>query len=119
VAYTYTITVPLKLEVVTIQNNQLLTSRAVHFVVELESKTAITQKDVDQAALSLQGKSIPSETELIRCVKQIAASCMAESKPLIDRLYTLRPHFPKVKTAVVLDGTIQWHEKRAAETLRE
>jgi hypothetical protein len=119
VAYTYNITLPLKLQVVALEDKQLLASRAIHFVVEFESKTPLTQKDVDQAELSLQGKAIPAETELIRCVKHIAATCLAESKPMIDTLYTLRPHFPKVKTAVVLAGNIRWNQKRVDKPFRE
>jgi hypothetical protein len=119
VAYTYTITVPLKLQVVALQDNQILTSRDINFVVEFESKTPIKQADISQAELYLQGKPFPADTELIRCVKHIADTCMAESKPMVDTLYTLRPHFPKVKTAVVLDGNIRWTEKRVDKTFRE
>jgi hypothetical protein len=106
-------------QIVAIQDNQLMGSRDMQFVVEFESKTPLTQKMVDQAALLLQGKAIPAETELIRCVKHIADTCMAESKPLVDTLSMLRPRFPKVTTAVVLDGNIRWRKKPVHQTVRE
>ena len=112
-AYTYTITIPLKFQVVTRRDNQLLTSRKVNFVVEFESKLPITQEEVDQVESALQGKPALTETELIRCVKQISAECLAKGKLMADRLSGLRPGFPQVKSAVLLNGKITWNDKKA------
>ena len=111
VVYTYEITVPLILQVVALKDNRPLASRAVNFVVAFTSAAPLTAADREQAELALQGKPIAAETELIRCVQSIAATCLAQSQPMIERLSMLRPDAPKVTTAVVLDGHIRWHEK--------
>ncbi len=111
VVYTYDITVPLLFQIITLEGNRPIASRAINFVVDFTSKTPITQADVTQAELALQGKPVASDTELIRCVQTIAARCVAESEPMIERLSLLSPHAPTVKAAVVLEGNIRWHKK--------
>jgi hypothetical protein len=112
VVHLYEITVPLILQVVALKDKRPIASRTVNFVVEFTSAAPLTAADREQAELALRGKSIAAETELIRCVQTIAATCLAQSKPMIDSLSTLNPHAPKVRAAVVLDGHIRWHKKR-------
>ena len=112
-AYTYNITIPLKVQLVTTKDN-LVQSREVNFVVDFTSQTPITQGEVEQAELFLQGKPVTSDAELMRCVKSIADSFRAESKPMLARLYAQRPNFPQAKPEVVLNGNIRWNEKRVA-----
>jgi hypothetical protein len=121
VPYIYTIAIPLKIQIEALEKKTrfgetAIKARDVNFVVEFENKTPLTQEDVAQAESALKtllkGKPVSADTELIRCVTKIAASCMAESKPMLDRLYMLRPNFPKVQASVVLNGNLSWHEKR-------
>jgi hypothetical protein len=112
-AYTYNITIPLKVQLVSTKD-KLVQSREVNFVVDFITQTPITQGEVEQAELFLQGKPVTSDTELMRCVKSIADSFLTESKPMLARLSALRPNIPQVKTEVVLNGNIGWNEKRAA-----
>jgi hypothetical protein len=120
VAYTYTITIPLKVQVEALEEKGrfgplALNEKPIHFVVEFASKTSITKEDVQHAEAALKdflkGKPVPTDTQLLRCVTKVAASCMAESKPMLDRLYTLRPTFPKVQARVVLNGHLSCQEK--------
>ena len=87
-----------------------------NFVVDFTSKTPLTHTDVQgaEAALKdfLKGKPVTADTELLRCVTTIAASCMAEAKPMLERLYALRPNFPTVQPGVVLNGHLSCQEKQ-------
>ena len=121
VPYIYNIAIPLKIQMEALEEKTrfgklAINARDVNFMVEFEHKTPLTQEDVAQAELALKtflkGKSVSADTELIRCVKKIAASCIAESKPMLDQLYMFRPNFPKLQASVVLNGNLSWHEKR-------
>jgi hypothetical protein len=111
VGYIYEVTIPLILQVVALKDNRPLISRAVKFVVDFTSATPLTAADQEQAELALRGKPIAAETELIRCVQTIVATCLAQSQPMIEQFARLRPDAPKVSAAVVLDGHIRWHKK--------
>jgi hypothetical protein len=121
VSYTYTITIPLKMQVEALEERErfgpgALNEKPINFVVEFASKTRVTQKDVTQAEAALtdflKGKPVPTDTDLMRCVTKVAASCMAETQPAIDRLYQLRPTFPKVEARVVINGHLSCGEER-------
>ena len=60
----------------------------------------------------LKGKPVPTDTDLMRCVTKVATSCMVETQPTIDRLYQLRPAFPKVEARVVINGHLSCGEER-------
>ncbi len=104
-------TVPLLFQMVTQQDTHLITSREGNFVVECTSATPLTAADLAQAEVALRGKPIAAETALMRCVQTIAATCLAQSQPMIEQFARLRPDTAKVSAAVVLDGHIRWHKK--------
>ena len=109
--HTYAITVPVKLLVVAIKDNQIVTPRYLDLKLDFVSDAPITQEEIEQAEFSLQGKPITYESALIQHLDKLAEKCLEDIKPLVETLYAVNPNYHKIKTKVVLNGKIRWEER--------